>query len=219
MPLQSNIPPSQIAAKNTSKPKYKIYGSGLPIINLFPLEARSFCSKNLYEKTVIEKESKPIIKKWFWIEIPLLIIKVVKPTPQIPPVLQSPCMEPIILFSNFFCNVMAWVLTAILKIRMVNANRQIAITNVKMELEKPISASATALVAKAKVSGIRLSYLATSQPENGNPTREVSGIASKIVPNSASFKSKNSFIVGMRDAQVAKLKPEMKKKILKKNRW
>jgi hypothetical protein len=102
---------------------------------------------------------------------------------------------------------------------MVNANKQIANINKDIELAKPIKASAIAFVANANERGIRLSYLATSQPENGNPTREVSGIASKIVPNSASFKSKNSFIVGIRDAQVAKLKPEIKKKILKKNRW
>ena len=66
--------------------------------------------------------------------------------------------------------------------------------------------------------GMRLSNLETSQPENGKPISDVTGMASNIVPSSASFNAKYVLMVGIRDAQVAKLKPEMKKNILKKTR-
>ncbi len=140
------------------------------------------------------------------------------PTPQIPPVLHKPCKDPMIFFSNFFCNVKACVFTAMLNIRMLNAKRQIEITKVNIVSVNPIHARAMAFVAKAKHMGMRLSNLATNHPENGKPINDTNGMASKTVPNSASFKLKYVLIVGIRDAQVAKLNPEIKKKILKKNR-
>lgn len=92
------------------------------------------------------------------------------------------------------------------------------ITKVNKVCENPIQASDIAFIAKDQHRGIRVSNLETSQPERGKPINEVTGIASKRVPNSASFKSKYVLMVGIRDAQVAKLKPEIKKKILKKTR-
>jgi len=168
---------------------------------------------------VILKVASAIEIKCTWIEMPLVTIRVEKPTPQIPPVLHKPCIEPMIFFSNLLCKVIACVLTAILKIRILKANKQIDTIKADMEVEKPIHASETALAAKARAKGIRLSYLETSHPEKGKPIKEVSGIANKIVPSSASFKSKNVLIVGILEAQVAKLNPEIKKKILRKIRW
>ena len=71
---------------------------------------------------------------------------------------------------------------------------------------------------QAMESGIRLSNRDTSQPEIGRPTNELIGIASRRVPNCASLKSKNVFMVGILEAQVEKLKPDIKKKMLRKNR-
>lgn len=64
---------------------------------------------------------------------------------------------------------------------------------------------------KAKRSGERLLKRETSQPEMGSPAIELMGMASSKLPNSASLKLKTPFIVGMREAQVEKLKPIIKK--------
>ena len=63
----------------------------------------------------------------------------------------------------------------------------------------------------ANIKGTLLSNLETSQPEIGKPINELIGIAISIVPSSASFKLKNVFIVGIRDAQEAKQIPDKKK--------
>jgi hypothetical protein len=60
--------------------------------------------------------------------------------------------------------------------------------------------------------------LETNHPEIGSPIKEPTGIANRILPNSASLNPKAVLIVGILEAQVAKLNPEMKKKRLKKNR-
>ena len=61
------------------------------------------------------------------------------------------------------------------------------------------------------MSGCLLLYLETNQPEIGNPNKELMGIANNIVPSSASFKSKNVLIVGIREAHDAKQSPDKKK--------
>ena len=86
-----------------------------------------------------------------------------------------------------------------------------------MVFVKPIKASESAFKPYPTASGTRLLYLATSHPDMGSPMRDPIGIASRTVPNSASLKPNAFLIVGILDAQVAKLKPEMKKKRLKKN--
>ena len=67
--------------------------------------------------------------------------------------------------------------------------------------------------------GIRLLNLETSQPDMGNPIKELIGMASSRLPNSASLKSKFVLIEGIRDAQEAKQNPSKKKKTLKDIRW
>lgn len=101
---------------------------------------------------------------------------------------------------------------------MLNAKKQIAITRVKVVWAKPINANETALIPQAAANGFRLSKRETSQPEMGRPISELTGMAKRSVPNSASLKSKNVLIVGIREAQVEKLKPEIKKNMLRKRR-
>lgn len=91
-----------------------------------------------------------------------------------------------------------------------------AITKVKVVLAKPMSERQTACITKATDRGILLSYLVTSHPEKGSPIKELMGIANRIVPSSASLKSKAVLIVGILDAQLEKLKPERKKNTLRK---
>ena len=81
----------------------------------------------------------------------------------------------------------------------------------KILLAKPISTNADEKKKKEAIRGSLLSNLETSQPEIGKPSRELTGIASSKFPNSASFKSKMVFNVGIRDAQVEKANPERKK--------
>src|SRR5258706_8533101 len=52
----------------------------------------------------------------------------------------------------------------------------------------------------------------------GKPISELRGMKMRMVPNSASLKPKNVFMVGMREAQVEKQKPERKKKRFRKAR-
>ena len=66
--------------------------------------------------------------------------------------------------------------------------------------------------------GTLLLNLATSHPEIGNPIRELMGMTSNKLPNSASLKSKFALMEGIRDAQEAKQKPVRKKNMLKEIR-
>lgn len=66
--------------------------------------------------------------------------------------------------------------------------------------------------------GTLLSNFVMSQPEKGRPIRELIGMASRIVPNSASLKSKAVLMVGIRDAQLEKQNPERKKNALSETR-
>ena len=68
------------------------------------------------------------------------------------------------------------------------------------------------------VSGMRLSYRETSQPENGKPISELTGINNRMVPNSASLYPKFVLMVGILEAQDAKQKPDKKKNKLRKYR-
>ena len=48
---------------------------------------------------------------------------------------------------------------------------------------------------------------------------EATGMANKMLPSSASFRSKAAAMVGMREVQLEKLKPARKKKVLRAMRW
>ena len=62
-------------------------------------------------------------------------------------------------------------------------------------------------------------YLDTSHPENGSPMSELIGMANSKLPNSASLKVKILLDrVGIREAQEAKPKPSIKKKLLREIR-
>lgn len=106
---------------------------------------------------------------------------------------------------------MDWVFIEILKIRALKEKKQSEATSKKGVSAKPIHVRATVKNRIATINGVRLSNFDTSQPEIGNPISELIGIASNTVPNSASLKLKKSFIVGIREAQVAKHKPFKKK--------
>ena len=80
-----------------------------------------------------------------------------------------------------------------------------------MELEKPMAVKEETLPINEKIKGLRLLNFETNHPENGNPSKELIGIRSNKFPNSASFKSKYIFNVGIRDAQDEKQIPEIKK--------
>jgi hypothetical protein len=97
---------------------------------------------------------------------------------------------------------------------MLNENRNRAIISVKAVVAKPIRERHMEFNRKAEANGNRVSNLDTSQPDKGRPTIELTGIVSRIVPNSASFRSKADLMVGIRDAQLEKLNPERKKKTL-----
>src|SRR5688500_18405676 len=111
---------------------------------------------------------------------------------------------------------MACVLTDMLKIRMLNENRQMPITRGKIVGEKPTNARDIALIPQATASGIRLSKRDTSQPDMGRPINELTGIAKSSVASSASMKTKKVLIVGIREGRVEKLNPDIKKNILRK---
>ena len=66
--------------------------------------------------------------------------------------------------------------------------------------------------------GTLLLNFATSQPDIGNPIRELMGMTSNKLPNSASLKSKFALMEGIRDAQEAKQNPVKKKNMLKEIR-
>ncbi|MDT0651812.1 hypothetical protein, partial [Autumnicola edwardsiae] len=59
--------------------------------------------------------------------------------------------------------------------------------------------------------GGRLLKRDTSQPEIGNPMRELTGMVSNRLPSSASLRLKEDLIVGIREAQVEKQTPAKKK--------
>lgn len=107
---------------------------------------------------------------------------------------------------------------AILSMRMLKENRHTAITSVVVVVAKPMSDRQPACRIKPTDRGTLLSYLVSSQPEKGRPMRELIGIVSRIVPNSASLKPKAVLMVGIRDAQLEKLNPERKKNALKATR-
>ncbi|MFT7066336.1 MAG: hypothetical protein ACJAUO_001918 [Sediminicola sp.] len=94
---------------------------------------------------------------------------------------------------------------------MLKENKQMAATNIKGVFANPMAVSPKLKVKKEAINGIRLSNLDTNHPEMGNPTKELMGMANNRLPNSASLKLKTVLMVGIRDAQVAKQKPERKK--------
>ncbi len=107
--------------------------------------------------------------------------------------------------------VMDCVFIEMYKIRELKEYKLSAATSKNGVSAKPINAKANVKNIIATINGKRLSNFETSQPEIGNPISELIGIESSTVPNCASLKSKKSFMVGIRDAQVAKHKPDKKK--------
>jgi len=103
------------------------------------------------------------------------------------------------------------VFIAIFKILIQNEKAHTATTNKKGVVAKPINVKAKENPIKETIKGILLSNLDTNHPEMGNPIKELIGIAKSTVPSSASLKLKSVLIVGIRDAQVAKLRPVRKK--------
>lgn len=138
-------------------------------------------------------------------------IMVEKTTPSNPPALQSPWKEPTIFFTYFFWMVMDWVFIEIYIIRELKENKQSAPTKKSGVFAKPISVKAKVKNSIAIINGKRLSNFDTNQPEIGNPISELIGMANRTDPSSASLKLKKSLIVGIREAQVAKHKPDKKK--------
>ena len=98
-----------------------------------------------------------------------------------------------------------------LKIRIENAQQNIPIINNKRLSAIPIILRETASKTNETINGYLLSKRETNQPETGSPIKELTGITISRFPNSASFKSKAILIVGIREAQVEKQKPERKK--------
>lgn len=107
--------------------------------------------------------------------------------------------------------VMDWVFMEMYKIRALKEYKLSATTSKKGVSAKPMNARASVKNIMATIKGLRLSNLETSQPEIGNPIIELMGIANNTVPNCASLKLKKSLMVGIREAQVAKPKPDIKK--------
>jgi len=105
-----------------------------------------------------------------------------------------------------------------LKMRVLKENKNKAITRLMVDCAKPIKERLTAFRKKARVNGIRVSNRETSHPEIGKPIMELMGMVRRTEPNSASFKSRAALMVGMREAQLAKLNPERKKNMLRKMR-
>ena len=95
--------------------------------------------------------------------------------------------------------------------RIQKENKQTDSTNKKGVVAKAIHVSVIAKPIKEAIKGILLSNFETNQPEIGKPIKELMGIAKRMVPNCASLKLKNAFMVGIRDAQEAKQIPERKK--------
>tara|TARA_R110002051_G_scaffold13340_2_gene44693 strand:- start:1252 stop:1557 length:306 start_codon:yes stop_codon:yes gene_type:complete len=100
---------------------------------------------------------------------------------------------------------------AMFRIRMLKENRHMAATNINGVCAHPMAVSPKLKKKKDTTNGIRLSNLETNHPDIGKPIKELMGMANKRLPNSASLKLKFVFMVGIRDAQVAKQKPERKK--------
>ena len=79
------------------------------------------------------------------------------------------------------------MLREILSIRKLKAKRLMALINQGVDDAKPIPRMPTESKRKPPVNGMRLSYRETNQPEKGNPSNELIGMKSRMVPNSASL--------------------------------
>ena len=100
---------------------------------------------------------------------------------------------------------------AILSMRIKNEKKLIATINMKVDCIYPIQINEKINKIKDTNKGCLLSNFETNHPEIGKPINELIGMAKRTVPSSASFKSKNVLMVGIREAQVAKLSPDKKK--------
>ena len=88
---------------------------------------------------------------------------------------------------NFFCKAMDCVLTEIFMIRRLKEKRQIMMASKNVVLAKQIKMRKKLMEVNAIMIGTRLWNFETSQPEMGRPNRELIGISSRRVPNSASL--------------------------------
>ena len=82
---------------------------------------------------------------------------------------------------------MACVLREMLRILKLKDKSEIEAINRGVVDAKPIPKMATDRSRNPPVKGMRLSYRETSHPENGRPISELTGIKSRMVPNSASL--------------------------------
>lgn len=101
---------------------------------------------------------------------------------------------------------------------MLKENIQIDAISINVVVENPINERDIARKIKPAVMGMRLSNRDTSHPDIGKPIRELMGIKSRMVPNSASLYPNVVLMVGILEAQVEKQTPEMKKNMLRNMR-
>jgi hypothetical protein len=94
---------------------------------------------------------------------------------------------------------------------MAIENKASITTNRKIVPTKLIPTKVKAKHTNETQSGPLLSNLETSQPEATVPASAAKGITNKIDPSCASLRLKDALIVGIREAQDAKHKPERKK--------
>ena len=170
IPLQSNMPPSQIAAKRTMMPKRRICLSGFLRLNLFPVGDLSPVIRYFDVKIVEIIAIDPMIKKWISIPIPNVTKRVESPTPDIPPKLHSPWKEPLIPLSYCFCKVSAWAFAAMFCILIKKAKTNMKIINVNILWDKPMANKEMLCMIMDIISGQRVSNFDASQPDIGNPS-------------------------------------------------
>ena len=107
----------------------------------------------------------------------------------------------------------------IFKIRIKYASNEIPMSNEITDVANPIIIKEILNNKNDNSNGFLLSNFATNHPEMGTPINELIGMAISKEPNSASFKSKKVLIVGIREAQLAKVNPDKKKKVLNAILW
>ena len=112
-----------------------------------------------------------------------------------------------------------WVFTLTFKIRILNEKRNRKNPKTKIWLENPIPIKEMARKIQENKMGILLLNLDIKKEENGNPNKELMGNINNKLPNCASFKFKDAFMVGILDAQEANKKPERKKNTFKNTRF
>jgi len=98
-----------------------------------------------------------------------------------------------------------------LMMRMLKENKKTAKVSWVIVVARAIANRPKQKNTKPTNNGYRLSYLATSHPENGKLINELMGKTKSKLPNSASLKENVSLMVGIREAQLEKHTPDRKK--------